>query len=46
MSDMVSPFSSYDMHGIDQVQVAQGHNSAFVDDDGKIFLIYHTRLSV
>lgn len=36
-------FSSYDMHGIDQVQVAQGHNSAFVDDDGKIFLIYHTR---
>jgi len=36
-------FSSYDMHGLSDVQVAQGHNSAFVDDDGKIFLIYHTR---
>lgn len=25
------------------IEAAQGHNSAFVDDDGKIFLIYHTR---
>lgn len=24
-------------------QVAQGHNSAFVDDDGRAFIIYHTR---
>lgn len=24
-------------------EVAQGHNSAFVDDDGKAYLIYHTR---
>ena len=24
-------------------QVAQGHNSAFVDDDGKAYVIYHTR---
>lgn len=36
-------FSSYDMAGLGSVQVAQGHNSAFVDDDGKIFLVYHTR---
>lgn len=36
-------FGSYDMYGLDTVQVAQGHNSAFVDDDGKIFLVYHTR---
>lgn len=34
---------SYDMEGISLVQVAQGHNSAIVDDDGKIFLVYHTR---
>jgi arabinan endo-1,5-alpha-L-arabinosidase len=36
-------FGSYNMYGIGSVQVAQGHNSAFVDDDGKIFLVYHTR---
>jgi len=36
-------FSSYDMYGLSNVQVAQGHNSAIVDDDGKIFLVYHTR---
>lgn len=36
-------FSSYDMYGMSSVQVAQGHNSAIVDDDGKIFLVYHTR---
>lgn len=39
----VKLFGSYDMSGLAKVQVAQGHNSAFVDDDGKIFLIYHTR---
>ena len=36
-------FGSYSMYGISRVQVAQGHNSAFVDDDGKIYLVYHTR---
>lgn len=25
--------------------VAQGHNSAFVDDDGKAYVIYHTRFN-
>lgn len=39
----VKIFGSYDMSGLDKVQVAQGHNSAFVDDDGKIYLVYHTR---
>lgn len=24
-------------------QVAQGHNSAFVDDDGRAYIVYHTR---
>lgn len=36
-------FGSYDMYGLTSVQVAQGHNSAFVDDDGKMYLVYHTR---
>lgn len=27
----------------DYAHVAQGHNSAFVDDDGKAYLVYHTR---
>jgi len=39
----VKIFGSYEMSGLSQVQVAQGHNSAFVDDDGKIHLVYHTR---
>lgn len=28
---------------MDVAQVAQGHNSAFVDSDGKAYVIYHTR---
>ncbi|MCI8769574.1 MAG: family 43 glycosylhydrolase [Lachnospiraceae bacterium] len=36
-------FSSYDMHGLSKVEVAQGHNSAFIDDDDRIYLVYHTR---
>lgn len=39
----VKIFGSYDMPGLERVQVAQGHNSAFVDDDGRIYLVYHTR---
>lgn len=26
-------------------QVAQGHNSAFVDDDGRAYVVYHTRFN-
>lgn len=26
-------------------EVAQGHNSAIVDDDGRVYLVYHTRFS-
>ncbi len=36
-------FGSYDIPGVPQVQVAQGHNSALLDDDGKAYLVYHTR---
>lgn len=39
----VKIFGSYQMPGLSRIQVAQGHNSAFVDDDGKIYVIYHTR---
>jgi arabinan endo-1,5-alpha-L-arabinosidase len=39
----VKLFGSYSMSGLAKIQVAQGHNSAFVDDDGKIYLVYHTR---
>ncbi len=39
----VKIFGSYAMSGIETVQVAQGHNSAFVDEDGRIYLVYHTR---
>lgn len=42
-SDGLRIFSSYDMYGVPIVQVAQGHNSAFIDDDGKMYLVYHTR---
>jgi len=39
----VKLFGSYQMPGIQKVQVAQGHNSAFTDDDGKMYVVYHTR---
>ncbi len=26
-----------------QAEIAQGHNSALVDDDGKMYVVYHTR---
>lgn len=36
---------AYEMYGVSKPQVAQGHNSALVDDDGKIYLVYHTRFA-
>lgn len=38
-------FGSYSMYGVSKIQAAQGHNSAFVDDNGKIYLVYHTRFA-
>ena len=35
--------SYYDWHYLDKGRVAQGHNSAVVDDDEKKYLVYHTR---
>ena len=37
--------SYYDWHYLDKGRVAQGHNSAVVDDDGKAYVIYHTRFN-
>ncbi len=37
--------SSYSWSGSPDIYAAQGHNSALVDDDGRIFLVYHTRFS-
>lgn len=39
--------SSIKMYGksATHIEAAQGHNSAFVDDDGKIYLVYHSRFT-
>jgi arabinan endo-1,5-alpha-L-arabinosidase len=34
---------SYDWTGNREVRVAQGHNSAYVSEDGNIYMVYHTR---
>lgn len=36
-------FGAYKWRNFNVAQVAQGHNSAFVDDDGRAYIIYHTR---
>ena len=36
-------FGGYRWKSMNVGQVAQGHNSAFVDDDGKAYIVFHTR---
>ncbi len=36
-------FGGYKWRNFAQGQVAQGHNSAFVDDDGRAYIVYHSR---
>ncbi len=36
-------FGGYQWRTFSVGEVAQGHNSAFVDDDGKAYIVYHTR---
>ncbi len=36
-------FGCYKWRTFNQAQVAQGHNSALVDDDGRAYIVYHTR---
>ena len=36
-------FGNYKWNAMTQGEVAQGHNSVLVDEDGKMYLVYHTR---
>ncbi len=36
-------FGGYKWRTFNYGQVAQGHNSAFVDDDGRAYIVFHTR---
>ncbi len=36
---------SYDWSGNREIRVAQGHNSAYVAEDGRIFVVYHSRFA-
>lgn len=43
LSTGVRLFGGYQWRTFNYGQVAQGHNSAFVDDDKKAYLVFHTR---
>lgn len=45
MSKGVRLFGGYKWRNFISGQVAQGHNSAFVDEDGRAYMIFHTRTS-
>lgn len=45
MSVGVRLMGGYQWRNFNNGQVAQGHNSAFVDDDGRAYIVYHTRTS-
>lgn len=34
---------NYDFPSLKQAYMAPGHNSAFIDDDGKMYIVYHQR---
>lgn len=36
---------SYDWSGSREIRVAQGHNSAYVADNGEIYMVYHSRFA-
>lgn len=36
---------NYKLPSLDKAYMATGHNSALVDDDGKMYLVYHTRFN-
>lgn len=45
MSRGVRLFGGYKWRNFISGQVAQGHNSAFVDEDGRAYIVFHTRTS-
>ena len=36
---------NYKLPSLDKAYMATGHNSAFIDDDGKMYVVYHTRFN-
>ena len=36
---------NYKLPSLEKAYIATGHNSAFVDDDGRMYLVYHTRFN-
>ncbi len=42
-SEGIRLFGGYKWPSFTGGQVAQGHNSAFVDDDGRAYMVFHTR---
>ena len=36
---------NYKLPSLEKAYMATGHNSAFVDDDGRMYLVYHTRFN-
>lgn len=43
--DGVRIMGSYDWTGNREIRVAQGHNSAYVTENGEIFMVYHSRFA-
>lgn len=41
----VKLMGNYQWPSMNKAEIAQGHNSAFVDDDGKAFVVYHTKFN-
>ncbi len=41
----VKLMGNYQWHTMNKAEIAQGHNSAFVDDDGKAYVVYHTKFN-
>ena len=41
----VKLMGNYQWDTMAKAEVAQGHNSAFVDDDGKAYVVYHTKFN-
>ena len=39
-------FGNYKFDCLDTAYLASGHSSCFIDDDGKIYQVYHTRFNV
>mgnify|MGYP002712507990 FL=1 len=41
----IKVMGTYKFSCLDKYYKSEGHNSAMIDDDGQMYLIYHTRFS-